>query len=234
MTERDSAFAERFARMADDGQDADWLGVRRRASLAAKGRRPRKPAAVAAALAAAIAVPALAIAGAATGLIPGFRGEPAPPAVQESFARFSASDLPHAAVDRGVRASEAKGVLEVRSAIGTVRIWVAPTESGERCRLLQVGDAKLAFSCGSPVLVAPFWAGVDDLDNGIVVVDGRAGPAVSSVSIRLEDGTKQRLALVDGYFAGLATSANRPVSITVDRGELGTSTFSVPADGAAG
>lgn len=213
MTERDSAFAERFARMADNGQDADWLDVRRRASLAAKGRRPRKP---------------------ATGLIPGFRGEPAPPAVQESFARFSASDLPHAAVDRGVRASEAKGVLEVRSALGTVRIWVAPTESGERCRLLQVGDAKIAFSCGSPVLEAPFWAGVDDLDNGIVVVDGRAGPAVASVSVRLEDGTKQRLALVDGYFAGLATSANRPVSIIVDRGELGTSTFSVPADGAAG
>ncbi len=213
MTERDSAFAERFARMADNGQDADWLDVRRRASLAAKGRRPRKP---------------------ATRLIPGFRGEPAPPAVQESFARFSASDLPHAAVDRGVRASEAKGVLEVRSALGTVRIWVAPTESGERCRLLQVGDAKLAFSCGSPVLEAPFWAGVADLDNGIVVVDGRAGPAVASVSVRLEDGTKQRLALVDGYFAGLATSANRPVSIIVDRGELGTSTFSIPADGAAG
>ncbi len=80
------------------------------------------------------------------------------------------------------------------------------------------------------MLEAPFWAGADDLDNGIVVVDGRAGPAVSSVSIRLEDGTEQRLALVDGYFAGLAASSNRPVSITVDRGELGESTFTIPPD----
>jgi len=218
--------------MSDQGGAPDWLDTRRRARALGRRQNVRRRMVVAAFLAAAIGVPA-AVAGVATGLIPGFRGEPAPALVQESiasFARTANADLQQAAVARGVRPTEARGVLAFRTELGTIRIWVAPTDTGERCRFLQVGQSGTedkAFSCG-PATASALQFSSENLGKGVILVDGRAQPQVTSVQLQLKDGSTQDLALVDGYFAGLSNSENMPQSLTIDRGEAGKATFPVP------
>ncbi len=144
----------------------DWLDVRRRATAmrAEQRRNGGRRVALVAAVAAAVTLPAIAIA-AATDRLPGFKDKPAPPEVQASFvrleetlSRLAAADLPATAINRGVRPGEAKGVLAFRSPAGTVRIWTAPTETGEVCRLIQIGDERVedhAFTCAAPPTTSP-------------------------------------------------------------------------------
>jgi hypothetical protein len=236
MTESDLTFADhliadRFTAIAGDEGSPSWFDVRRRAHLlGATESRPRKRLILAAALVAAIALPAVAVAGFATGLLPGFQGQPAPLSVQEKITQLAAQDLSGRLVALGVRASEAKGVLAMKTDAGTVRVWVAPTATGEVCSLFQIDNAGVqSLTCGLAELDAPLDLEVAHLKNGVILIDGRVNADAKSIALRLEDGSEHAVPIVDGHFATLATTANQPQSFVLD-GARGVSVFPVPTD----
>ena len=136
---------QQFSRLRNPIDDSDWLAVRRQAG------RPRRRAALIAVVAAAAALvvtPAFGIGGRVLDLI---QGEPAPPAVQTSFATSDAGrrQLFAFAAAAGqelhdrfspVVSGEARGVAAVETPDGPIYLWVAPTEDGRQCWLIQAGE----------------------------------------------------------------------------------------------
>jgi integrase len=135
-----------FAPLRNPSNDSDWLDVRRRA------RRPWRRAVLVAVVAATVALlvaPAFGVGGRVLDLI---QGKPAPPPVQTSFVggnaarqqRFAFAAAAGLALhDRfsPVVPGETRGVAEVETADGPIYLWVAPTEDGRHCWLVQTGNS---------------------------------------------------------------------------------------------
>jgi hypothetical protein len=136
---------QHFSQLTNPVDDSDWRAIRRRA------RRPgrRVTLAAAAVVAAGLLVaPALGIGDRVLDLI---RGEPAPRPVQESFAasnEFREQVLANPARARQglaerfprVIADQARGVAALDTVDGPIYLWVAPTEAGLHCWLIQTGE----------------------------------------------------------------------------------------------
>jgi hypothetical protein len=208
---------EHFARLRSPIDDSDWLAVRRRA------RRPRRRAAlvaVVAATAALLVAPAFGIGGRVLDLI---QGKPAPPEVQTSFAagntareqRFAfAAAAGREMHDRfsPVVPGEARGVASIESADGPIYLWVAPTEDGRQCWLVQTG--------GDPVTGRPYGSGsCDGTDRtGAIRPEGPSwtierpsikimhvriyDDAITRVQVKLEGAAEISLPVVSGHALG--------------------------------
>ena len=228
--------AQRLARRLAVGvDDSDWDDVRRRAGLGrSRGRWVRaKTFAIAAGVAALVVAPALAI---STGIIPWFRGEPAPPTVQAGFGKISEHALPEQ-IGQRIEVEKATGVVAIESPEGIIRLWTAPTASGGRCRLIQIGDGAdardFSFSCstlapGSPV--AASYSGFPGRDD-YAIVSGEAAAHVNEVGVAFADGSRQTVPILDGYFLGVVDRDREPEALFfehVSDGVTRVSTFRIP------
>ena len=235
-TDDDRYLAERIGRqLALVTDDRDWVDVRRRAERprrAPAGRRTRLVLALAAA--AVLAAPALAV---TNEIVPWFRGEPAPPAVQASFGKLSENVLPSSISGR-VDVAQARGVIAIDSPAGMVRLWAAPTDDGGRCRIIQVGDGEQArdhaFSCSTAGPRSPFWGGLGAFpgDRRYIIVNGGAASNVTEVGVQFADGSRRATPLVDGYFLGVVARADKPTAFYFEHvrgGVTRTSVFHFPS-----
>jgi hypothetical protein len=136
---------QHFSRLRNPADDSDWRAVRRRA-----GRSGRRVALAAAAVVAGglLVAPALGLGDRVLDLI---QGEPAPRPVQESFAASNEVRerlLAHRAgaqqelAQRFPRVipAQARGVGALDTVDGPIYLWVAPTEDGRHCWLIQTGE----------------------------------------------------------------------------------------------
>ncbi len=208
---------QQFSPLRNPVDDSDWLAVRRRA------RRPWRRAAlvaVVAATAALLVAPAFGIGGRILDLI---QGPPAPPAVQTSFAASDAgrkklyafaAAAGHELHDRfsPVVPDEARGVAAIETADGPIYLWVAPTEDGRQCWLVQAG--------GDPATGRPYGSGsCDGIDHtGPIRPDGPGWTierpsieimhvriydnAITRVQIELENAAEVSLPVVSGHALG--------------------------------
>jgi hypothetical protein len=187
-----------FAPLRNPSNDSDWLDVRRRA------RRPWRRAVLVAVVAATVALlvaPAFGVGGRVLDLI---QGKPAPPPVQTSFAggnaarqqRFAFAAAAGLALhDRfsPVVPGETRGVAEVETADGPIYLWVAPTEDGRHCWLVQTGR--------DPATGRPYGGGsCDGIDySGAILPDGPAWtierPNVLIFHVRVYDESITRIQL---------------------------------------
>jgi hypothetical protein len=151
------------------------------------------------------------------------QGEPAPPEVQTSFAAGNASRAQHfafaAAAGREMRdrfspvvPGEARGVAAVESADGPIYLWVAPTEDGRQCWLVQAG--------GDPATGRPYGFGsCDGTDRaGAMRPDGPSwtierpsiqimhvrvyADSITRVQVELEGAAEISLPVVSGHALG--------------------------------
>lgn len=217
---------QHFSHVSTPVDDSDWLAVRRRA------HRPRRRVALIAVVAAATALllaPAFGIGGRVLDLI---QGKPAPPEVQTSFAdgntsreQFFASA---AAAGREMRdrfspvvPGEARGVAEVETADGPIYLWVAPTEDGRQCWLIQAG--------GDPATGRPYGYGSCDGADETSAIRANGGHwtierpsvkimhvriydnAITRVDIQFEDAPELSLPVVSGH--ALGTIPNAPADL---------------------
>jgi hypothetical protein len=136
---------QHFSQLTNPVDDSDWRAVRRRA-----GRSGRRVTLAAAAVVAGglLVAPALGLGDRVLDLI---RGEPAPRAVQESFAQRNEvreyflehhAEAREALADRFPRviADQARGVAALDTVDGPIYLWVAPTEAGLHCWFIQTGE----------------------------------------------------------------------------------------------
>ena len=157
--------AQRFARVEETIDDADWLDVRRRA------RRPqRRRVGLVAALAAAVALLVTPTFGLGSRLLDLIQGRPAPHPVQAYFAAddalrrqlFAYADTAGRQLgDRysAVDPQDARGIAAIESADGPIYLWAAPTQDGRQCWLIQAG--------ADPATQRPYGFGAcDDASSG--------------------------------------------------------------------
>jgi hypothetical protein len=215
---------QHFSRLRNPIDDSDWLAVRRRA------RRPGRRVALIAVVAAASALlvaPAFGIGGRVLDLI---QGEPAPPEVQTSFAAGNASreQLFAFAAAAGremhdrfspVVPGEARGVAAIATADGPIYLWVAPTEDGRQCWLVQAGR--------DPVTGRPYGIGSCDgtSRSGAIQPEGPSwtierpsiqimhvrvyADAITRIEVQLEGAAEVSLPVVSGHALGTVSKDAR-------------------------
>ena len=208
---------QQFSPLRNPVDDSDWLAVRRRA------RRPWRRAALVALVAATAALlvaPAFGIGGRILDLI---EGPPAPPAVQTSFTAGDAAREQRYAFAAAAGAElhdrfspvvpgEARGVAAIETADGPIYLWVAPTEDGRQCWLIQTG--------ADPATGRPYGGGsCDGIDRtGSIRPDGPMwtierpsieimhvriyDDAITGVQVELENAAEVSLPVVSGHALG--------------------------------
>ncbi len=215
---------DRLEALTDREDDSDWDDVQRRVRLLATRRRSSRPLLVAAAVVVVViaVAPALAI---ERGLVPWFRGEPAPPAVTEKLTRYSdrlkARPSPHdGARGRGLRASEARGVVALETPLGLVRLWAVPTETGEMCAHTEPAGRSRGLMCPRPSAASPLSFGWGPISGSYGLLEGRAHSDVVWIGVRFADGSITPLPLVDGFFIGVI-DAREPAELLSRRSQDG-------------
>ena len=196
--------------------DSDWLAVVRRAG------RPRRRRIVLVAAAASIVVLAAVPFGVAGRLVNLIQGTPAPQEIQTYFAASNElrerlfAEAPAATQTMRERyspvlAGEARGVAAIESPDGPIYLWVAPTENGGQCWLIQTG--------GDPSTGRPYGeGGCDDgqstagLATGagwtaerpsVLILHARVYDAsITEVDAELADGGQVSLPVASGHALG--------------------------------
>ena len=203
----DDLLEQHFSRVENPLNDSDWLAVRR---LARRPRRRVALVALAAAAAALLVAPAFGLGGRVLDLI---RGDPAPTEVQTSFAAGNesrerlfefAAAAGHELHDRfsPVIAGEARGVAAVETPDGPIYLWVAPTEDGRQCWLIQAGE--------DPATGRPYGGGsCDGIDRtGAIQPEGPGWtierPSVLILHVRVYDEAVTRVQLEFEGRAGIS------------------------------
>jgi hypothetical protein len=184
-----------------------------------------------------VAGPAFAI---ERGLVPWFRGEPAPPPITEALARFStdfartrpfAPDSPLA----HLRPEEARGLIAFESPAGPVQMWGVPIETGDRCTYTEAAGRGRGLFCGRPTADSPLSVGYGPLGRkGYVLVEGRAHADVVWVGVRLADGSVEAVPLVDGYFVTVLDQNAAPAQLLARRRDDSETAVSLRLDRPAG
>ncbi len=204
MNERaDQALADRLERLAGRDGRGDWTDVRRRAELAASGRRRSRRGRLvplaAALVAVAVAAPAL---GLHEPILRFFEGEPAPETVVKGFATLD-DGAPIPEWRTGVIAGQTRKVMEAYFADKLHTLFVAPTKYGGLCEQWsrasggcdRLGTVPLSISWGRSGSIPAGPAGrPPDLDKYPPdYIEGFAHSKwVERVEIRFEDGAVVR------------------------------------------
>jgi hypothetical protein len=139
-------------------------------------------------------------------------GDPVPRAVKDEVQRVNrvrGELIPSVREGPRVLAEETRAAAVLQASTGPVYLWVAPTESGDRCLFLQVvgtegpdGRPNLGGGCGrgAPGLEASLSGTRVRDGRWLVLVHGRVERPVERVEIRVEDGPRIVPPLSDGFF----------------------------------
>jgi hypothetical protein len=204
--------------------EPDWDDVMERATAAIPLRRNRRlwyAVAAAAVLLGLLVSPAF---GLGERLVDLFTGSPAPKPVKRELsfgtnvANSKVDELMHEKVDSVVLTAQARGLFEVSTPAGVLRIWGAPTSDGGFCTYMRfVGAAHGSLGCDTPNRNAgPLLGGADELKKrgkAIVYVSGRVREEIASVELRLADGSSRPVPLVRPYFFRVLQPGEEPEAL---------------------
>jgi len=180
-------------------------------------------------------------AGLAERLVDWFRGTPATPEVRRAIER--PQDVPPPVFELfrelpEVDAAETRGVLELETSRGPVRLWSAPTADGGACAFIEVGvlhgRAVGSEACHPPVRASRVQISADlrpiDLrleQNELVFALVFGWEPGIAVEIGWSDGTTSRLPVTDGYALAEVKPGTEPVAASAVRGDRVLSTLSL-------
>lgn len=180
--------AERFAALVHPPDDGNWLEVERLSR--GQWRRRARPvvallAAAVAALAATLATPALGVGGKLVRLFES--GEPAPPVVEQSFAKLDAGAPP--GFRTGVEPADTRKIVLPND----VALWVAPTKAGGFCLYVADGggqcDAQRTFAFWPTYSIGGRFTESGEIASGPVFVTGSTTvEGATTVDVQFEDG----------------------------------------------
>lgn len=174
-----------------------------------------------------------------------FRGSPATPAVKRAIGasdRVPPPVLELLRSDPTVDVSKARGVMEITTSRGPVRLWEAPRADGGACTFIEVGieEGRAAGSeaCHAPVPSSRVQISADlrpiDLqlthnDLFFALVFGWK-PGIE-VEVEWSNGTHSRLPVVDGYALVEVPHGAQPKAAAAVHGTttLSTQSFEAPA-----
>jgi hypothetical protein len=228
--------------------------VRQRSLLCAhvaapQARSTRRRAALVVALAVALGVllvaPAFGIGGRFLDLI---QGTPAPPQVETHFAANNqlraslfafAEEAGHELHDRfsPVIASEARGLFALETVDGPIYLWVAPTEDGRQCWLIQWGEAPATGrpygngSCDSteePRTIGTSLGWAAERPSVRIVHARLYDDSITRVDVEFEDASVLRLPVVAGHALGTVPNEPVPIVAFVGRDESGEEVARAP------
>ncbi len=154
-------------------------------------------------------------------------GEPAPEQVKEQFARELRVKQISPLFERqtpGVIAEQARGVIAIESSAGPIVLWVAPTESGGYCYIVDVqahpgprGQPNGESGCDPSPQTNPIsWIISNSSVGGklLRLLKGHVAPRVASLEIVFAGGESEQLQLVDGFFLReLDTEEDQPTAL---------------------
>lgn len=219
--------------------EPDWDDVMERATAAVPLRRNRRlwyALAATAVLLGLLVSPAF---GLGEQLVDLFMGSPAPKPVKRELsfgtnvANSKVDELMRQQANSVVLTAQARGLFEVSTPAGVLRIWGAPTSDGGFCTYMRfVGAANGSLRCDTPNRNAgPLFGGADELKRRgktIVFVSGQAREEIASVELRLADGSTHPVRMVRPYFFRLLQPGEEPEAL-VGRNSSGSVAATIPA-----
>lgn len=221
--------------------EPDWDDVTERASAIPlrRNRRLWYTLAAAAVLLGILVSPAF---GLGHRLVDLFTGSPAPKPVKRELSfgtnvsNSKVDELMRQEMNSVVLTGHARGLVEVSTPVGALRIWGAPTSDGGLCTYMRfVGAANGSLRCDTPNRNAgPLFGGADELEKqgkSIVYVSGQASEEIASVELRLADGSTHRVRMVRPYFFRLIQPGEEPEAL-VGRNSSGSVAATIPANNA--
>ena len=221
--------------------EPDWDDVTERASAIPlrRNRRLWYTLAAAAVLLGILVSPAF---GLGHRLVDLFTGSPAPKPVKRELSfgtnvsNSKVDELMRQEMNSVVLTGHARGLMEVSTPVGVLRIWGAPTSDGGLCTYMRfVGAANGSLRCDTPNRNAgPLFGGADELEKqgkSIVYVSGQASEEIASVELRLADGSTHRVRMVRPYFFRLIQPGEEPEAL-VGRNSSGSVAATIPANNA--
>jgi hypothetical protein len=219
--------------------EPDWDDVIERATTAIPLRRNRRlwyALAAAAVLLGILVSPAF---GLGERLVDLFTGSPVPKPVKRELSfgtnvsNSKVDELMRQEVSSVVLTAQARGLFEVSTAAGVLRIWGAPTSDGGFCTYMRfVGAANGSLRCDTPKHNAgPLFGGADELKQRgktIVYVSGQAREEIASIELGLADGSTQPVRMVRPYFFRVLQPGEEPEAL-VGRNSSGGVVATIPA-----
>jgi hypothetical protein len=206
------ALARALDRLVPPGAaEPDWDDVLERATAALPLRRNRRlwyALAAAAVLLGLLVSPAF---GLGERLVDLFTGSPAPKPVKQelsfgtNIANSKVDELMHQKVNSVVLTGQARGLMEVSTTAGTLRIWDAPTTDGGLCTYMRLVDASHGWlECNTPDPKLGVMIGGADAKSAdgktVRFVSGQVQDEIASVGLRLADGTTVPVRMVRPFF----------------------------------
>jgi hypothetical protein len=216
----DDPLRNRLLAAASSIDDSDWLDVRRRAALIGAERHGRRGWSRRRLLIVALAaLTLLLVANTAFGLgerlLEFVEGDPAPEPVRNELARGSEPPPRYTVeghvlgeprpVPPPVELENAHLAIARQTSVGPVYLWVAPTEGGGDCRLLQIpalssgpgGQRPGSVNCHSaPTQERPIeigWTGLNLRGRPLSYASGRVLPGIVRLELVLSDGATMRV-----------------------------------------
>ena len=177
-----------------------------------------------------------------------FQGTPAPPPVSRSFEfdnkmadqatkQGFVSRFPHADV------SQAHGLVEAQTSDGPERLWAAPNDQGGQCWFVDFandpvgpqgarassGGCQRASDATPPSKIAPGWYWTDAHPT-LLTLSGYVLVPATNVEVQLQDGSRSKLPVVEGFFLGSFDKGTKFKEFTAyDAEGNAVATFVVPS-----
>jgi len=191
--------------------DPDWDDVMERATAAIPLRRNRRlwyALAAAAVLLGLLVSPAF---GLGERLVDLFTGSPAPKPVKRELSfgtnvsNSKVDELMHQKLNSVVLTGQARGLMEVSTPAGTLRIWGAPTTDGGLCTYMRLVDVSHGWlECNTPDPKLGVMIGGADAKSAdgqtVRFVSGQVLDEIALVELRLADGSTVPVRMVRPFF----------------------------------
>lgn len=238
MTE--PVLAEAFDRLVPPlALEPEWDDVLERARAALPLRRNRRVWYALAAAAVLLGILVSAAFGLGERLVDLFTGSPAPKPVKHELSfgtnvsNSKVDELMRSRVNSKVLTGQARGLMEVATPAGLVRIWGAPTSDGGFCTYMVLADARHGWlECNTPDPKRGAMIGSADARSAggktVRYVSGQAQEEIASVELRLADGSTRQVRMVRPFFFRALQHGEQPV-VLLGRNRAGDVVERVPA-----